>query len=272
MHGVNNFFNEPIMIDQAFLMSVLPQLVLGFKNQSFQTQEEINAKYISKVEHQMSTFSEKGISQFPVILNIIGPIIKYSDWYYTGTQTILQIMKSLETDERVSGVLLNIDSGGGMGDGTRELADYIFNMETPTIGYSNGLVCSAAQYLFGACKLRAASPHASWFGSVGTYIPFADYSKIFEKLGALMKDIYAPDSSLKNFAWREMVTNQNEQPFEAMAASFNNQFLSDIKSFYGDTLKDDGKVFKGDLYRPNEALEIGLVDELCSIEEALQKF
>lgn len=272
MHGINNFFNEPIMIDQAFLMSVLPQLVSGFKNQSFLNGDKINESFYSKINTQMSTFADKGVNQYPVIVDIIGPIIKYSDWYYTGTQTILQVMKELENDDRVSGVLLNLDSGGGMGDGTRELANYIFNMKTPTIGYSGGLVCSAALYLFAACKYRVANPHASWIGSLGTYIPFANYAGILEKMGAMMKDIYATDSTLKNFAWREMIDNENSIPFEQMANTFNDEFKNDIKLFYGDKLKDDGKVYKGDLYRPKEALQIGLVDELCSKEEALQKF
>lgn len=272
MHGTNNFFNEPIMIDQSFLMSVLPQLVLGFKSQNFQTREKINETYIKNINSQMSTFADKGVNQYPVVVDIIGPIIKYSDWYYTGTQTILQIMKELENDDRVSGILLNIDSGGGMGDGTRELANYISTMKTPTIGYSNGLVCSAALYLFGACSYRVLNPHASWSGSLGTYIPVADMSGILTKLGASMKDIYAPESTLKNNAWREWIDNENEKPFEEMAKSFNIEFINDIKTFYGDSLKDDGKVFKGELYRPKEALKIGLANELLSKEQALQLF
>lgn len=272
MHGINSYFNQPMMIDQNYLMSVLSSLALGYKNNTFQSQEQIDKGYNEKVNHKMASYSEQGISRFPVVLDIIGPIVKYSDWWYTGTQTILQIMKSLEMDERISGVLLNIDSGGGMGDGTRELADFIFNMETPSIGYSNGLVCSAAEYIFAACDVRTISPHASWIGSVGTYIPFANYDGIYQQLGAVMKDIYAPDSSLKNLPWREMVDNANEAPFEQMAKSFNDEFLYDIKRFYGDKLKDDGKVFKGDLYRPSEALAIGLVDDLCSMEQAMIKY
>ncbi len=261
-----------MMIEQNYLISVLSALLPGYKNNTFSSQEKIDEKFKAKLSNQMSTFSEQSISKFPVMIDIIGPIIKYSDWWYTGTQTILQILKSLEMDERVSGVLLNIDSGGGMGDGTRELADFIFNMETPTIGYSNGLVCSAAEYIYAACDLKTLNPHASWIGSVGTYIPFANYDGIYEKLGAVFQDIYAPDSSLKNLAWREMIDNNNDALFEQMAKSFNDEFLYDIKRFYGDNLKDDGKVFKGDLYRPSEALAIGLVDELCSIEEAINKF
>ena len=261
-----------MMIEQNYLISVLSALLPGFKNNTFLSQEKIDEKFRIRISNEMSAFSDQGITMFPVVLNIIGPVIKYSDWWYTGTQTILQILKSLEMDDRVSGILFNIDSGGGMGDGTRELADFIFNMQTPTIGYSNGLVCSAAEYIYAACDLKTLNPHASWIGSIGTYIPFANYDGIYEKLGAIFQDIYAPDSSLKNLPWREMVNNQNEKPFESMAESFNTQFISDIKRFYGDKLKDDGKVFKGDLYRPLEALEIGLVDELCSMEEALLKF
>lgn len=272
MHGINNYFNQPMMIDQNYLISVLSSLALGFKNDTFLSQDRIDKVYTDKVSVKMASYAEQGVSRFPVVLDIIGPIVKYSDWWYTGTQTILEILKSLEMDERVSGVGFKMDSGGGMGDGTRELADFIFNMQTPTLGYSNGMVCSAAEYIFAACDVKILNPHASWIGSIGTYIPFANYDGIYEKLGAVFKDIYAPDSSLKNLPWREMVDNNNEAPFEQMAKSFNDEFIYDIQRFYGDKLKDDGRVFKGDLYRPSEALAIGLVDELSSLEQAMIKY
>lgn len=259
-----------MMIHQPFLMSVVSSLILGYKNNSFESSEKIDQKFNERIINEMSSMIDKGVSSFPVIINIIGPIIKYSDYYYTGTQTILGVLRALEEDDRVSGVLFNIDSGGGMGD--RELAEFIFNMETPTIGFSNGLVCSAAQWIFSACKYKIMSPHASWAGSIGTYFPFSNMEGILEKLGAQFKDIYAPESTLKNLYYREMVENNNPALFEEMAKSFNDEFVADIKMFYGDKLTDDGKVFKGHIYRPTEALYIGLVDELCSLNEALEKF
>lgn len=261
-----------MMIDQNYLMSVLSSLVLGFKTNSFESSEKINQKFSEQINAHMTMMVNKGATQFPVVINIIGPIIKYSDWYYTGTQTILNICKHLEMDERVSGVLFNIDSGGGMGDGTPELADFIFNMQTPTIGYSNGTVCSAALYLFAACKRKVMSPHANKIGSKGVYIPYSNYEGIFTKLGAVIQDIYAPDSSLKNFAWRQMSENNNPKPFEDSAKEFNAVFTSDIKRFYGNQLKDDGKFFEGEVYSPQQALEIGLVDELANIDTALEIF
>ncbi len=272
MHGINQYLNQPMMIEQNYLMSVLSSLVLGFKTNSFESSEKINEKFLGKIESHMSSMEATGATQFPVVINIIGPIIKYSDWYYTGTQTILNICKLLEIDDRVSGVLFNIDSGGGMGDGTGELADYIFNMKTPTIGYSNGYVCSAAAYLFAATKLRILNPYASKIGSFGSYIPYANYDGIYEKLGAVIKDIYATDSPEKNIAWRQMVENNNPKLFEEMATDFNKQFLGDVKRFYGKDLKDDGKVFQGAIYNPDQALEIGLVHELATIDMALQNF
>lgn len=272
MQGINQYLNQPMMIEQNYLMSVLSSLVLGFKSKTYESAEQINEKFLGKIEAQMTSRVNGGADYFPVIINIIGPIIKYSDWYYTGTQTILNICKYLDMDDRVSCVIFNIDSGGGMGDGTGELADFIYNMQTPTIGYSNGYVCSAAAYLFAATKYRVLNPHASKFGSFGTYIPYANYEGIFQKLGAVIKDIYAPDSSEKNIAWRQMAENNNPQLFEEMAQEFNVKFIGDVKKFYGDELKDDGKVFKGAIYMPQQALELGLVHELASIETVIDNF
>lgn len=65
--------------------------------------------------------------------------------------------------------------------GTPELANYIFNMEKMTIGYTNGLACSAALWIMAACKLRIASPYANWIGSIGT-LSYQDFFSFIRKI------------------------------------------------------------------------------------------
>ena len=45
-----------------------------------------------------------------------------------------------------------------------------------------------------------------------------------------------------------------------------------MKANFGEKLKDDGHVFKGKTYTPQQAKEIGLIDELGTLEDALSKF
>lgn len=271
MHGQNFLLNQPLAIDKSYLMSLVPNFILGYKQNSFLSAEKIDEKFLSKINSQYTAATNSGANKYPVVIEIIGPIVKYSDWYYTGTQTILNVLKSIEANENVSGVIFKIDSGGGMAWGTPELANYIFNMEKMTIGYTNGLACSAALWIMAACKLRIASPYANWIGSIGTFISYQDFSALFEKYGAKIYEIYAPESTEKNMDFRELMKG-NEKPYEASLKVTNDLFISNIKTFYGESLQDDTHVFKGKVYTPSEAKKIGLIDEIGTFEDAISKF
>ena len=271
MHGQNFLLNQPLAIDKTYLMSLAVSFFQGYKQNSFLSAEKIDEKFNAGIKSQISSAKTSGANKYPVVIEIVGPIIKYSDWWYTGTQTILSILKSIEANENISGVIFKIDSGGGMVAGTPELANFIFNMEKMTIGYTNGLCCSAALWIMAACKHRVANPYANWIGSVGTFMSFQDFEALFEKYGAKIYEIYAPDSSEKNNEWRELMAG-NQKPYEESLGTSNNLFISDIKKFYSESLQDDGHVFKGKIYTPAEAKKIGLIDELGTYETALSKF
>lgn len=271
MHGQNFFLNEPLAIDRNYLLSILPSIIFGYKNNSFLSTDKLDEKFISKINSQYTEATSSGAHKYPVVIEIIGPIVKYSDWYYTGTQTILNVLKSIESNESISGVIFKIDSGGGLVSGTPELANYIFNMEKMTIGYTNGLACSAALWIMAACKLRISSPYANWIGSIGTFLSYQDFSALFEKYGAKIYEIYAPDSTEKNIDFRELMKG-NQKPYEAALKVTNDLFISNIKTFYGESLQDDDHVFKGKVYTPVEAKKIGLIDEIGTFEDAISKF
>lgn len=271
MHGQNFLLNQPLAIDKSYLMSLVPNFILGYKQNSFLSSEKIDEKFIAGLNSQATSAKNSGANRYPVVIEIVGPIVKYSDWWYTGTQTILNILKSVEANENISGVIFKIDSGGGTSWGTPELANYIFNMEKMTVGYTNGLACSAALWIMAACKIKIANPYANMIGSIGTFISFQDFSALFEKYGAKIYEVYAPDSTEKNYEWRELMKG-NQKPYEDSLTLTNNQFISDIEKFYGESLKDDGHVFKGKIYVPQEAKKIGLVNEIGTFEDAISKF
>lgn len=116
-----------------------------------------------------------------------------------------------------------------------------------------------------------AGPFASAIGSIGTLMSFQDFSAMFEKWGAKIYEIYADQSSEKNIDFRELMKG-NEKPYKQHLNNITDNFISTIKANYGEELKDDGHVFKGKTYTSEEALKIGLVQEIGTINDALAKF
>ncbi|MDD1553138.1 hypothetical protein FO615_06045 [Riemerella anatipestifer] len=272
MSGINSFFNVPLAIDKTYLNEVLAHMFVEFsflKNQNITAiTKEKEAIYLEQLQFQGEG---RGDSKFPVVVNIIGPIVKYSSWSYLGTQFYGKLLKSLDANPNISGIVLNIDSGGGMVSGTAELTNIIKNLKKPTISYTSGYQCSAAQDIASGCDYHMASPYADLIGSIGTMLSYQDFSAMFEKWGAKIYDLYAPQSTEKNQEIRELMKG-NEALYSERLKQLTDDFISRIKSNYGEKLKDDNHVFKGKTYTPQEALKIGLIDELGTLEDALIKF
>lgn len=49
------------------------------------------------------------------------------------------------------------------------------------------------------------------------------------------------------------------------------KFIEHVKKYRGDKLKKDEKIFSGEIYTGVEAKELGLVDEVSSMVEVLEK-
>lgn len=49
------------------------------------------------------------------------------------------------------------------------------------------------------------------------------------------------------------------------------KFIAHVKKYRGDKIKKDDKVFTGEIYSGNEAKELGLVDEVGSMVDVLEK-
>ena len=271
MHGHNYFLNQPLAIEKTFLLSLIPNLIAGFQQQNFLSSEKIVEKAQNKISEQASIAQEFGAETFPVVLDIIGPIMKYSSWYYLGTQDIISIVRRLDNNPSVSGIVFNIDSGGGMVSGTAQLTETIKNLSKPTIAFTNGYMCSAAMDIASGATMRMADPHADLIGSIGTMLSYQDFSAMFEKWGATLYEIYADQSSEKNKESRELFAG-NEELYKQRLTSINATFISRMEENLKETLKDDKLVMKGKTYSPAEALSIGLINEIGTLQNALAKF
>ncbi|EKB60751.1 S49 family peptidase [Bergeyella zoohelcum] len=268
----NTFFNTPLAIDKGYLLALIPSLLSEYAlvkanahNPYIQEREDVFRENIKAQGKLM------GNNHFPVVLNIVGPIVKYSSWYSYGTQFYGKLLKELDAHPQVSGIVLNIDSGGGMVSGTAELTNIIKNLTTPTISYTSGYQCSAALDIASGCDYHMASPYADLIGSIGTMLSYQDFSAMFEKWGAKIYELYAPQSTEKNQEWRELMKG-NEALYTERLRMLAQDFIDRMKENFGEDLKDDGHVFKGKTYTPQEALAIGLIDELGTLEDALSKF
>lgn len=271
MTKVNDFFAAPLSIHRPYLMSVAAAFFADFQYQKITPADLNEADYTTRLATQAERNADTGATSFPVIMTISGPIVKYSTWNQIGTQHYIKVLKSLEMDSRISGVILNIDSGGGMSSGTGELSDVIRNFSKPTAAFTNGLMASAAYNIASGADLIVSDPNADIIGSIGSYISYLDLMPIWEKYGAKLYEQYAPQSDLKNKGWRDWLSGDSKA-IEKELEEYTASFIARMKRNRGETLKDDGKVFRGEVYTPEKAKSIGLIDEVNTLEWLIEQF
>lgn len=270
MHGQNFLFNQPLAIDSKYLLSLLPSIIFGYKNNTFLSSEKVEQRFAGNIQAQIDSRSANGANKYPIVFDIIGPIVKYTDWNYVGTQSMIRMLSYIDKDPNISGVVFNIDSGGGMVGGTAEFADFIMKMDKPTISFANDYQCSAAEWIASACDLKMASPFATDIGSIGVLMSYQDFSAMFEKWGATIHEIYAPQSTEKNKEFRELLLG-NKELYEQRLGQIASNFIETIQQNYDGKIEDDGLVYAGKTYNAKEALKIGLVQEIGTLSEALEK-
>lgn len=207
------------------------------------------------------------------IININGAITKYDqDCGPSGMLTKSNILHRCYANDKIKGIVLNIDSGGGSGDAMRHFTTELSLRNKPVIAFVSDFAASAAYGIASACDVIVANAETSEVGSIGTYISMVDYSEKLKKEGINLIEVYATDSKDKNTEVREALKG-NFDPLRQRADHFNNFFINMIETNRGEKLKAGREEWgTGKLYYADKALEIGLIDEIDSFHNILNYF
>lgn len=211
-----------------------------------------------------------GNSQYISVLSIKTPLFKYDQMCGPiGTRTMTRVLKEWEANDSIIGVVLDIDCPGGQVSGLAEFAEFLNNYSKPIVSFTDGTQASAGEYIASACSYKVAHKYAEYLGSIGTMLKYVDLDGILRNEGAVIEDIYATGSPRKNEESRKKTKeNSNELIIQNILNPAREQFVSDMKKFRPNI---DETLFEGQILRPEEALQKGLIDEIGTIKNAFDK-
>lgn len=186
-----------------------------------------------------------------------------------GMMNLAALVNELGTIENVGTIVFDIDSPGGQVDGTQTLAEAIKNSNKKTIAFVNdGMACSAAYWVGCSCDEFYVSKKTDVVGSIGVYCTFADFKAYYESQGLPIHEIYSRKSSEKNKDYKEAMggdyaSMQDDLDFLAT------EFIAGVKANRPGINLSKGDPFKGATYYAEQAIEIGLIDGIKSMDEIL---
>lgn len=205
-----------------------------------------------------------------VVVDIVGPIMKYGSWYSWGSVELMDLLIRLGNSTRVAGILLNVDSPGGQVIGTSDLAQTIRNVSRlkPVMAIcQDGLMASAAYWLAAAAREVYVTQPTCMIGSIGVYQTLVDFTGYYEQLGIKVVDIYAPQSTDKNQDVIKALEG-DESLIKAQEKLVCDFFINTVKSFRSGKIKIAGEnePFTGKLYFGQEATKMGLIEGIKPFE------
>lgn len=259
-------------IHEEYGKSLLPSLIVLMQGngtvETPPTEEETPVSTVMR-NGAAQTGTPKGPDQYAVILNLKDPIYKYSqDCGPQGTKSKMRVLENYKNDPSCIGVVLDIDSGGGQVSGTPEFHDYILNFGKPIVSYTDGLMCSAAYYIGSAASYIVANKRADAIGSIGTMIHFIDFTGYYEKQGAKVITEYATKSTEKNRDFEELLQGNPEGYIKNELDPITDTFHADMNAARP---KLNAETLKGGTWDANGALKMGLIDEVGTLQTAIDK-
>jgi len=181
---------------------------------------------------------------------------------------IKEMLKAAEKDDSVRAVVLDINSGGGSVVPSRELAYAVKAMKKPVVACIRETGASGAYYIASAAD-HIVADRDSMTGSIGVIMSIQHMYGLYEKLGinvtviksGKVKDIGSP--------YREMTPEENAELTD-MVNKIYDDFVSDVAVNRNMSVEYVKSISDGSIYLGKEAKDLGLIDSLGGIDDAVQ--
>lgn len=185
-----------------------------------------------------------------------------------GMEEVASLLRQLYADENVDAICMYVESPGGQVTACQAIMSAIQERTKPVVAFVDDVAASAAYGMISQCD-RITVNHANCvIGSIGTMCTAMDYSKFFEAQGVTIHELYATKSTEKNKDWRDLKAGDPSGIISDLDF-LNDWFQSAILSGRPQLAASREKWDKGAEFYANEAIELGLVDAIGTLDDAL---
>lgn len=191
--------------------------------------------------------------------------------YATSEEISENIQRAVE-DEQVSAIVLRVNSPGGSPAAAQEVVGEIQKAQeegVPVVISMGDMAASAAYYISAPADYIIANPSTST-GSIGVIWIFQNMSAFYEEEGV---EFYISKSGeLKDMggSWRGLTDEEKEHADRVVLESYED-FVAQIAEGRNMTRGDVKVIADGRIYTGKTAKELGLVDEMGNLYDAIDK-
>ena len=205
------------------------------------------------------------------VIPVQGTIQKRGGYCATGTKQLGAYLDQANADPSVGSIVLDVDSGGGAVDGTEEFAAKVKASKKPVVAYIDGLGASAAYWIASQAQhILINSATSGYAGSLGVLCTHVSQGQVLERQGqqvTILRSSRAVDKARFNAV--EELTEELKTSILADLDTIAGQFIATVEAGRAGKLSASEDVFTGKVYNGQDALKHGLVDQIGSLQDAI---
>jgi protease-4 len=191
------------------------------------------------------------------------------------------MMTAIEADANVKAIVLSVETPGGTVTASDEIHERIKRFKrkmessgrkVPVVVSMGGIAASGGYYISCAGDYIYAQ-RTTLTGSIGVVFPFMNFHKLAEKYGVEDVSIASPPNGLKTAGSSlSPLSEQEKKYFQGLSDDFYGTFVTVVKDGRKSKLtKPVEQIADGRVYTANEALALGLVDQIGYPTDAYDK-
>ena len=188
--------------------------------------------------------------------------------FLTGAITPRYVQNQLEkaeADPAIKGIVLRVESPGGSIAASQEIAALIRNFSKPVVVSMADMAASGGYYISAPAQGIVAQP-GTMTGSIGVISTLINTEGLYEMLGL---EVETFKSGEHKDMFSRTLTDEEKQIMQDISDAAYGQFIAEVAQGRGMDLEKVRDLATGQLYLGTQALELGLVDRLGGIEEAI---
>ena len=179
-------------------------------------------------------------------------------------------LRKAESDGGVKAVVLRIDSPGGSAAASQEIASEVYSFKKETgkpVVVSMGDVAASGGYYISVYADRIVANPSTLTGSIGVISHFIYIEGLLEKWG-LELEIVKTGKHKDMGIWP--LTDEQRKIMQDITDDLYEQFVAAVAQGRGLPAAEVRELATGQLYTGNQALNLGLVDELGGLDKAVE--
>lgn len=263
-------YRRPWLVDAAAL--TIGQQILAGDKIDLEAKPDTYRVMLFQDNDDDGPSSTKKVNGAVAVFPISGTLYKNDTWCSYGTETIAQKLRAVANDNRVSAIVLDIESGGGCVDAIPCMLQAIEEVKAAgkPIFVHTDYCCSAAYWIASAVdRIYMDNATVSQVGSIGALAQVVETAAgDLEKNGYKIHTIYAKESPDKNGAYRALQSG-DESLYTADLSRIVSIFHADIRANRANLKADAPGVLTGGVFYSDLAIDNGLADGVMTLDEVI---